>query len=302
MPHAVWRGTLTGVPTIPDRVRAAAARWRLTVGDQLTGGSRSAVYAVSDELGRDLVLKLPAAPTDAADVAAAEAAALTGWIATGAAATLVAATGDALLLSRVRPGTALPWPPRADTVEVVAAVLRRLWSAPSGWYRYRMLADVYQEEERIAREDAASEQLHRREPDRGRPGLELLPAAAHAVRRLLTTTATPVLLHGDLINKNLLRDEASPVGFVAIDPQPRLGDPAADVGAFAASQPAGQILPIAAALASAVDVDPRRAAIWAAVWATHQTAQAWRDDQTALEHLVSSATIQGLLHHQPVWR
>lgn len=296
-----WAGgdTLTAVASRRDRVLGAATHWRLAVGEQLAGGSRSAVYAVRDERGRHLVLKLSESRGTSVAATAAEAAALRLWAGTGAAAVLVDATSDALLLVRAQPGTPLSWQPKeplSDTIEIAAALLRRLWRVAPPSYRYPTIADVYAEEERVAREDAAYEQRHRNEPDRGGPGLALLPAAAQAVERLIATTSAPVLLHGDFISKNLLRDLDSRVGYLAIDPQPRFGDPAAEVAAFAAYQPAELILPIAEMLAVAVGVDPRRAACWAAVWATHQTAQAWRDDQTTLEHLVSSPEFQRLLH------
>jgi streptomycin 6-kinase len=43
-----------------------------------------------------------------------------------------------------------------------------------------------------------------------------------------------VLLHGDFIGKNLLRTADE---YVAADPLPRLGDPCADVAAFAVDRP-----------------------------------------------------------------
>ena len=73
------------------------------------------------------------------------------------------------------------------------------------------------------------------------------------------------------------------------------GDPAAEVAASAAYHPAELILPIAEALARALGVDSRRAQRRAAIWTVHQTAQAWRDDQQQLEHLVASATVNDLL-------
>jgi streptomycin 6-kinase len=100
--------TMASVSDVDDPVRSAAVRWRLTVGERLTGGTSSAVYAASDEFGRDLVLKLP--KSSAGDTAA-EAAALAAWSGTGATVTLIAATDDALLLTRIRPGTPMPWQP-----------------------------------------------------------------------------------------------------------------------------------------------------------------------------------------------
>jgi len=289
---------MAAVSEIHERVVAAAAHWRLTVGEALAGGSRSAVYAVRDDVGRDLVLKLPSGHSAVADVTAAEATALGAWASTGAAIGLVDATADALLLARARPGTPMPWQPQEgldEIIDLVGDLLRRLWMTPPGSYRYPTIAEIYPGNERIAREDATYEQHRRGEPDRGRPGLLLLPAAAATAERLISTTTAPALLHGDFITKNLLRDDTSPTGWVAIDPTPQVGDPAAEIAAFAAYQPSELILPIAEQLAVRVDVDPRRVLSWAAIWTVHQTAQAWRDDQLMIEQLVTSPEIKGLL-------
>ena len=88
------------VSDIGERVGAAAASWGLVIGDELTGGTSSAVFAASDTGGRDLVLKVPSRRAGGSDAAAAEAAALTSWAGTGAAVRLVASTADALLLVR----------------------------------------------------------------------------------------------------------------------------------------------------------------------------------------------------------
>ena len=45
-----------------------------------------------------------------------------------------------------------------------------------------------------------------------------------------------MLLHGDFISKNVVSDAASPLGWVALDPLPMVGDPAAEVAAFASDQ------------------------------------------------------------------
>ncbi len=105
---------------VDDRVRAAASPWGLSVGEALPGGARSAVFAATHGLGRDLVLRLPARSVGTGDLTQAEAAALRSWAGTGAAVELVAASADALLLTRARPGLQPPWRPEGrleDTVE-----------------------------------------------------------------------------------------------------------------------------------------------------------------------------------------
>lgn len=268
------------------------------MGDALAGGSRSAVFAALDHSGRDLVLKLPATQSDVSDLTGAEAAALSIWAPTGAAVTLIDATSDALLLARARPGVTWPWSPPGplgDLVGLAAELLGRLWAAPLNGHPFLTLAEVYPREEQVAREDAASEQRRRADPDRGVPGLQRLPVTAVAAERLIATCTESRLLHGDFLTKNLVSDTTSPVGWVALDPLPMTGDPAAEVGAFAAYHPAELILPIAEALAQALGLDPHRALRWAAIWTVHQAAQAWRDDQEKLEQLVTSTTLNELL-------
>ena len=274
----------------------AARRWQLQLGDPLVGGARSAVFAATDARGRDLVLKLPAAA--AGSDATIEAAALRVWAGSGAAVTLVDSTADALLLVRARPGQLMPWQPETPLTDVIALageLLRRLWSATPGGYHYPALAEIYPDNERVTRADSAFEQRQRGEPLRGTLGLRRLPAAAVTAERLISTAPSPVLLHGDFVSKNLVTDASSPVGWVALDPLPMVGDPSAEVAAFAAYQPAGMILPIAEALAHEVGVDPRRVLAWTAIWAVHQAAQAWRDDQEQLDDLITSTVIDSLL-------
>ncbi|GAA1436932.1 aminoglycoside phosphotransferase family protein [Microlunatus lacustris] len=286
------------VSDLEDRVWRAAERWSLLVGEPLIGGTSSAVFEARDGAGRDLVLKLAAEGSAAEDLTGAEAAALSGWVASGAAVRLVDATTDALLLARARPGAPWPWTPPEPLdalVGVAADLLTRLWAAPPPSYRFPTLAAVYPRREQLARADAASEQLERGEPDRGVAGLRRLPTAAASAEHLISTAVDRHLLHGDFITKNIVSDATAPTGWVALDPLPMIGDPAAEVGAFAAYHPAESILPIAEAMTGALALDRPRAMRWAAVWTVHQTAQAWRDDQEQLEQLVTSREIDRLL-------
>lgn len=60
---------------LDNRCRTASRHWQLRLGDPLTGGTQSTVFAATDAQGRDLVLKLPVAQAGN-DATAAEAAAL----------------------------------------------------------------------------------------------------------------------------------------------------------------------------------------------------------------------------------
>ena len=283
---------------IDSTVERAARHWQLTLGERLAGGTRSAVRAATDAEGRDLVLKVPEARADRSTVTAAEAAALQAWQDTGAAVSLLDATPEALLLTRCRPGTYAPWratEPLDELVGIAAELLGRLWSADPGPYPFQRLADRYRLDERTARQDAAYERRARGEPDRGAAGVDRLSAAAAAAGWMMTSAPSVALLHGDFITKNLVRDDAAPLGWVALDPLPMIGEPACEVAAFAAYQPAELIMPTAESLAALTHVSQHRALVWAAIWSVHQSAQAWRDDQTDVDRLVSGPAIAELL-------
>lgn len=132
-------------------------------------------------------------------------------------------------------------------------------------------------------------------PAVGEVGLARLPIAAASASRLVGTNSRWTVLHGDFLSKNLVSDASSPVGWVALDPVPTAGDPAAEVASFAAYHPAELILPVAEALAREVSLDPRRVFAWTAIWSVHQAAQAWRNDQEQLDELIASATFDSLL-------
>ncbi|SDE13933.1 aminoglycoside phosphotransferase family protein [Auraticoccus monumenti] len=282
-----------------ERVQRAADHWGLVIGEPLTGGSRSAVFAARDAGGSDVVLKLPPARGGGRGAASAEAAVLMSWAGTGAAITLLDATDDALLLERARPGAGWPWRSQESAVgtmvDVAGELVSRLWSAPMPAHRLPTLVEVYPEHERVAREDAAMEQGERAEPGRGFLGLLRLPDARSAADHLCRTTREPRLLHGDFITKNVVSSAGSPVGWVVLDPLPVIGDPGAEVAAFAAYQPAELILPVAESLARLTGIDVGRSLRWTAVWTVHQAAQAWREDQEEVEALIASATVRDLL-------
>jgi streptomycin 6-kinase len=182
----------------------------------------------------------------------------------------------ALLLKRIRPATPLPPGDEENAIRAATTVLSDLHAVrlsvdhpfPEyeewiGHYRQRVMEDA--------------------EPDA--IGVPMLETALSAARRLSATARNQVLLHGDFIDKNLRlgRD-----GYIAIDPMPWVGDPCADVGAFAAEHPpARRITMRARALAGALGYDPDRAARWAAVYSVGLACETWRDDSDELAAWVS---------------
>jgi streptomycin 6-kinase len=270
----------------PAAREIAIRRWSLELGEPLSGGHRSDVHAVRRPGGFAAVLKVCASTRDAAD----EAAALSAWASSEVAVRLLDAdlrTG-ALLLERLAPGTPLPPGDSGPATDVLAA----LHGTPLPEYPFRDLAGSFPDHERDVRADLTHERRARSEPDRAREAERLLPSAGRLMEGLAGTAHRRVLLHGDFLAKNLL---ASADGYRVVDPIPRLGDPAADVGMFAHDQPAASILDTAAELAGALSLDVDRAVSWAVVWTVMATVQAWRDDQSDLEALVESPAFRSLL-------
>jgi streptomycin 6-kinase len=110
---------------------------------------------------------------------------------------------------------------------------------------------------------------------------------------LCATAERHVLLHGDFVDKNILRTQDH---YTAVDPSPCIGDPHSDVGFFAAyHRPTAAILQRAGAVAEGMGLDMHRAQRWAAVWTVHQSCQAWREDQQSLDSVLASNDFENLL-------
>jgi streptomycin 6-kinase len=294
--QATRRKNEQGSGTIPEvdvasRLSACKRIWHLEGGSRLDGGFRSDVFGCTTPAGAEVVVKL----TVTQEQARAEAAALAMWEHTGAVVRLIDAAFEhsALILERVRPATPLPGGDDRVAIEVAVDLLTRLHRARAAAFPFPALEETYVQLEDQARDNAAYEQRTRHAPTRGEAGLQRLSAARAAAMRLCATARRTVVLHGDFLDKNLLRNGAR---YVAIDPIPRLGDPCADVGFFAAGQrPATGILPRTYAIAGQMGLDQHRAQRWAAVWSVLQTCHAWRDDQSELETCLASSEFEQLL-------
>lgn len=273
------------------RLATVLARWSLRSRGELAGGFRCAVFDCVSALGDEVVVKLP----PRSDEALAEAAALRQWADSGVALRLVDydAEQHALLLPRVRPGTHLPPGDEVSSLDAVSGVLAKLHKAPPGHFPFPRLAEIYPPLERRALTDIVFERRTRAEPKRGEEGLIRMAAARRQAMHLCASATRNVLLHGDILDKNLLWDGTR---YLAADPIPTLGDPCSDVGFFAAGhRPVGGVFERASAISLRLGLDPQRALRWAAVWVVHQACQAWRDDQSELDALCASANLQSLL-------
>ncbi len=289
-PEQLYQQTPRNPEVVQARLTACLAKWRLQSRGELSGGFRAAVFDCISATGEDAVLKLPPTSYEAS----AEAAALRQWESTGAALRLIDFDPDqqALLLARLRPGTPFAVDDEAAVVEVVSDVLTALHqSRPSG-FQFLRLNELYPSLEQRALTDNDHERGTRNEPRRGEEARRRMPAASRQAARL-SAGAADVLLHGDILDKNLLWNGSR---YLASDPIPRLGDPCSDVGFFAAGhRPAAPVFERASSIARRMNLDPGRAARWAAVWLVHQACQAWRDDQPELDALCASAELQSLL-------
>ncbi len=275
---------------LEERVVSCARDWRLRVGAPLAGGHRAGVFECWTPRGEEAVLKI--APTSIE--AEQEGRALMAWADTDAAVRLLDADFDrgALLLERIRPATPLPPSDEPRALAVAADLLPRLHSvAPDE--AFPTMAEMFPFLAQHAVDDVEYERRTRGEPARAASAVELLPSAVAAAVDLCETSAVNVLLHGDFIDKNVLLDGNR---YVAADPIPRLGDPASDIGGFAAEHPpSSSILARAKAIGEETGTDPHRCQRWAAVWTVLLAMSAWRDDQPELEQLVTSSQLTGLL-------
>jgi streptomycin 6-kinase len=208
----------TWLRLLPDIVGELAERWSLLLGEPYQPGGRCAWVAPADRAGQELVLKVAWRHDEAAD----EASGLRLWAGHGAVRlhdSDVFGSTSALLLERCRPGTTLAETlPESEQDVVVAALLRRLRSAPTGGYRFRPLramcdAWAAEFEQRLARSAGGLD------PGLARAGIELF-------RTLPATAGRQVLLCTDLHAGNILAAQREP--WLVIDPKPYVGDPAYD--------------------------------------------------------------------------
>jgi streptomycin 6-kinase len=271
---------------LPGAIAACAGRWGLTVGEPLAGGLVGHVFACTTRDGDAAVLKLNPPSSDRfAGTPAQEAAALRAWNGRGAVELLAFAPDRrALLTRRALPGTPLPPGEEREALIAVADVLSRLFDATIPAVDFAPLVDAV--DRHLAAKLAVAGDA--------RELLEALIAEARASARSLAASASrAVLLHGDVMDKNLLRHHDR---VVAIDPMPSVGDPHADVGFWAATRPpAAGLVARAAGLARLLGCDDARASRWAAVYAVGAACETWRTDTRELRAWARSPRAAELL-------
>ncbi|MEE1931069.1 aminoglycoside phosphotransferase family protein [Streptomyces sp. TRM 70351] len=250
---------LAGLPALADEV---LGRWELTAERTvLPGGRDSVVLLVRRGDGTPAALKL-CAPASASGTqgAAVEAAALTHWDGLGAVRLLRAdPAAGALLLERLHGEVSLRSLPEAKaTLEAVSAV-RRLWVPPEPGHPFTTVAAHTAEEVADVLERA---------PRAVRP----LVDAALAVRgELLADAVDGVLLHGDFRQGAVLASDAERAPWLAVGPEPLVGEPAFDLARLARDRLHDLVASAGAAaaarrrvhkLAGSLDVDADRLRGW----------------------------------------
>jgi streptomycin 6-kinase len=198
-----WAATLAHV------LEEVATNWQLEVGDAFDDGAASLTLRAVGASGEPAALKLQF-PHPEADQ---EAAALAEWDGHGAVRLLAHdPERHALLLELCRPGTPLFELEQDAALDVLIALLPRLWRPADR--PFRPLAD-----------EAGhwAETLPRTWERAGRPYEQrLLEAALAMIAELAPTQGEQVLVHQDLHTGNVLRAEREP--WLAIDPKPLLGE------------------------------------------------------------------------------
>jgi streptomycin 6-kinase len=260
-------------------VERARQEWALTDLVPLQGGLLAHVFGCRDAGGRDLVLKvIPQSAREYAVSAEVESAALTLWRGPHVPGLIVVdPDAGALLMTRVFPGIEISAKDDEEAAEMVAPVIRSLHaSTVPRTNPFQSLAEALVGHLRLRRIQAGREA-----PEIVR----LVDLAAAAARVLAEDSEEAVLLHGDLMDKNLLVGERGRV--VAIDPMPRIGDPDADIGFWAsARQPAEAINGRVERMATLLGRSPNRATRWAMIWAVSAACESWRADTPELRRWV----------------
>jgi streptomycin 6-kinase len=155
-----------------------------------------------------------------------------------------------MLIERCVPGTPLGTAYDDDALDVVAALMRRLWRPAPEDFPWRRLADVAG---RWARE------LPQRYEGR------IVGEALDALRSLVPTQTELVLCHQDLHGGNVLRAEREP--WLVIDSKPIVAEPAYDTVALVRdARPAlAEVRRRLDALAELLGLDRERMRLWGLV-------------------------------------
>jgi len=212
------RSWLEGLPAL---VEECSARWSLKVGPHFPQLSYNYAAPAEGAGGERLVLKLGVPVPELFS----EMEAMRAFGGRGAARLFAADAGrGALLLERLEPGTPLVTLCEEDdgaATSAAASVMRRLRRAAPDAHDFPTAADWGRGFERCRAHFGGGTGPFPR---------GLFEEAESLYAELLSTSAEPVLLHGDLHHGNILAAAREP--WLAIDPKGLVGEPPYEVGAL----------------------------------------------------------------------
>lgn len=204
--------------SLPKLLRQAANRWQLDLGMASSDAGTGMVCFARDAEGRDRVLKV-AFPGDEhfTGVEAMRVYAGRGCVRMLA----TAAGGTQVLMERVLPGSHLHHlEDESAEVRIAAGVIKRLHRPPPTSHALPPHSTWVDKSLRYIAASNVDEQLFPR---------RLVTALEKAVADLAALGRT-VVLHGDLHDENILKDDE--LGWLAIDPKGLTGDPALEIGRY----------------------------------------------------------------------
>lgn len=197
-------------PEFPRLLEECAEEWELTLGETYPPGATASIaVAVTMRDGEHAVLKISVPDRESEH----EVDALDAWGGNGAV-RLIAHDAErwSLLIERCVPGEPLGGRPADEALDVVTALLPRLWIPAAE--PFRPLADeaAWWASHLVGEWEEAERPFER----------TLLDAALEALRELPPTQDEQVLLHQDLHPDNVLSAERE--SWLVIDPKPLVGE------------------------------------------------------------------------------
>lgn len=201
--------------TAAKLVTSYAQQWGLTIEQEIT--TPSGILCFGKQGSVPIVLKVPYSHSDEVQ----QKNVLRYYNGNGAVRVL-RAEGQVLLLERLVPGQhvfALTHSGRdAQATRIFCYTAKQLHAATGTFTGFKTLAEL-----------ASGFDSYRKSGDHTLP-IDEVNQAQDMFLNLLSSQATPVLLHGDLHHDNILRDDVR--GWVAIDPKGYIGEPTYEAGAW----------------------------------------------------------------------
>jgi streptomycin 6-kinase len=253
---------------LPYLLKGLELRWSLRPGEAFHSGAGSWVAPVTCVSGEPAVLKLPMPHMEGRD----EIPGLRFWQGNGTVRLLEAdPESGAMLLERCLPGTALHSEPEPEQDEVIAGLLKRIWSHTRNQSDLSSFRHLSLMVELWSGETLAQRHLW--------PDAELVNEGLRVFQELARPAPNGVLLATDLHAGNVLRSQREP--WLMIDPKPFVGDPAYDpVQHLMNCETRLQRDPVELVhrVADLAEVDAERLRLWTFARAAAEPRDDWQDD------------------------